>query len=131
MMHAMRMCLVFSTSLFIFGCAHDGPGLRMMNERAEYSDEAPETSELNLQASAALGEEGQLAVRPEPRVALVWIHPQRLSDREHFWGAWLSLRLEDEHWEAKSSSDLEQDSPASKPKDGKMRVKKRKALKAH
>jgi len=102
----------------------------MMNERAEYSDEAPETSELNLQASAALGEEGQLAVPPEPRVALVWIHPQRLSDREHFWGAWLSLRLEDEHWEAKSSSDLEQDSPATKPKDGKMHVKKRKALKA-
>ena len=116
-MHAMRMSLAFSTSLLLFGCAHEGPGLRMMNDRAEYNDEAPETSELNLGASGGLGEAGSLKPRPEPRVAQVWVYPQRLSNREHFWGAWISLRLEDEHWEAKSPDKFEQPPPAARPKD--------------
>lgn len=116
-MRAMRMSLAFLTSLLAFSCAHDEPTLRMMSDRAEYGDEAPETSDLNLGASGALGEVGQLAPRAEPRVAQVWVYPQRLSNREHFWGAWISLRLEDEHWEARSPEKLEQAPPAARPKD--------------
>lgn len=116
-MHAMRTSLAFLTSLMLFGCAHDGPGLRLMNERAEYDNEAPETSELNLSASGALGDSESPQPRPEPRVAQVWIHPQRLSNHEHFWGAWISLRLEEEHWEAKSLDKFEQQAPLGKPKD--------------
>jgi hypothetical protein len=97
----------------------------MMDERASYSDNAPETSELNLSSSQAIGEEGKLLARPEPRVAQVWIYPQRLSDHEHFWGAWLSLRLEDHHWEAASSAMFEQASPLSRPNDNKQLSKGR------
>ena len=124
-MAAIRMSLAFLTSLNLFGCAHDGPGLRMMNDRAEYGDEAAETSELNLEVSGALGEEGQLRERPEPRVAQIWVHPQRISNREHFWGAWISLRLEDEQWEAHSLDKFEQRAPKSSPKDDGSKRKRR------
>jgi len=117
-MHATRMLLAFLTSfLLLAGCAHDGPTLRLMNDRAEYEDEATETSELNLGSSGALGEVGKLKARPEPRVAHIWVHPQRISGREHFWGAWISLNLEDDHWEAKTLDRFEQAQPTAKPKD--------------
>lgn len=124
-MTVIRMSLVFFSSLCQFGCAHDGPGLRMMNDRAEYDDLVPETSELNLEFSGALGEAGQLKQRPEPRVAQIWVHPQRISNREHFWGAWISVRLEDEQWEAQSLDQFEQAAPKSRPKDdGSMRKRR-------
>lgn len=126
MTHVIRMSLAFSISMALFGCAHDGPGLRMMNDRAEYSDEAPETSELNLESSTALGEEGKLLARPEPRIAEVWIYPQRLSDREYFWGAWMSLRLEDEQWEGNSMIHREPSPPTARPKNGSPYKKKAK-----
>lgn len=110
MTHAMRMSLVFLINAVLFGCAHDDPQ-RLMNERAEYEDEAPETSELNLSVSGAIGEAGKLPPRPEPRIAHVWVHPQRISEREHFWGAWVSLRLEDENWSAASASAMEPAEP--------------------
>lgn len=88
-----RMSLAFSISAFSMSCSH-GPSLRMMNERAEYADDAPESSELNLEASKALGEEGDLASEPAPRIAQVWVYPQRLSRSEYFRGAWISLRVD-------------------------------------
>jgi len=97
----------------------------MMNERAQYADEAPETSELNLSTSGALGEAGKLPPRPEPRVALVWVYPQRLSENEHFWGAWVSLRLDDDHWEAKTASKLEPAAPSNPRKVKKHPPKKK------
>lgn len=117
MTHALRTSLAFLSSAVLFGCARDEPQ-RMMNERAEYEDEAPETSELNLGVSGALGEEGKLPPRPEPRIAHVWVYPQRISDREHFWGAWVSLRLEADQWSAATASALEPAEPqkATKPK---------------
>ena len=111
MTHALRMSLAFLTSaVLLSGCAHDDPQ-RMMNERAEYEDEAPETSDLNLSVSGALGEPGKLPPRPEPRIANVWVHPQRISEREHFWGAWVSLRLEDDQWNAASAKAMEPAEP--------------------
>ena len=121
----MNMSLALWTSVFLYGCAHDGPGLRMLDERSEYGDGAPETSELSLGSGAALGEAGKLPARSEPRIAQVWIYPQRLSDREHFWGAWLSLRLEDDHWEAKPMYQQEQEPPTTVPK-GRTPLKRKK-----
>lgn len=117
-MHAMRMSLAFLTSLVLVSCAHDEPTLRLMNDRAEYTDEAPETSELNIESSGALGEAGSLGARPEPRVAHIWFSPQRISAREHFWGAWVSLNLDEDHFEARTLDRFEQPQPVAKPKDG-------------
>lgn len=122
-----RMLLVFLTSLALFGCAHDGPGIKMMEERAEYADDAPEASELNLSVSGALGEAGNLGNRPEPRVAQIWVSPQRISSREHFWGTWVSLCLEGECWQARSLDKFEQPAPMVRPKDGGQSPKRRRS----
>jgi hypothetical protein len=98
----------------------------MLNDRSEYEDNAPESSELNLGSSGALGEAGKMPKRLEPRIAQVWIYPQRLSEREHFWGAWLSLRIEDDHWEAKSMTIQEQEPPVIVPKGAHLVVKRKK-----
>lgn len=116
-MHVLRMSLAFLTSLVLVSCAHDGPTLSLLNERAEYGDEAPETSELNLGSSGALGEVGSPNARPEPRVAHIWVHKQPISAREQFWGAWVSLNLEDDYWEAKTFDRFEQPQPMARPKD--------------
>jgi hypothetical protein len=126
MKRVMNMSLALLTSGLIFGCAHDGRGLRMLDEMAEYGDNAPETSELSLGSSGALGEAGKMPKRSEPRIAQVWIYPQRLSEREHFWGAWLSLRIEDEHWDAKPMAEMEQEPPATVPKGAHLPVKRKK-----
>lgn len=125
-MHASHTLLVFLTSAALAGCAHDEPGLKLMNERSEYQDEAPETSELNLGSSEALGNEGNPKPRPEPRVAMIWVHPQKISDREQFWGAWVSLRLEGENWESATNAELEPGRGPATPKDNALPVRKRK-----
>ncbi len=129
MMHVIRILLAFSTSVIIVSCAHDGPGLRVMNERSEYADDAPESTTLNLGTADAVSEIGGGKPRPEPRVAQIWVHPQRLSDREQFWGAWITLRLEGENWQAETATALEPEDVATKPKDHATRIKKQKSVK--
>lgn len=46
--------LAFLTSLFVAGCAHDEPGLRMLNDRAEYDLSGPEASLPNLDSSEVI-----------------------------------------------------------------------------
>ena len=118
MTHAKRMLAAFLTSAFWVACAHDEPDQRMMHERAAYVDDAPEATELKLATSAAVAEDGKLLPRPEPRIAEVWVYPQRLSNHEYFWGAWVSLRLEDEQWEAGSMTQHEPARPRTRPKNG-------------
>lgn len=117
MTHARRMSVVFLTSVLWFGCAHDEPLQRTMHERADYEAALPEAATLNLQSSAAVAADGKFLARPEPRIAEVWVYPQRLSENEYFWGAWVSIRLEDEQWEAQSMTQREPSSPKKRPKN--------------
>lgn len=117
MTHAKRMLAAFLTSLLWVACAHNEPAQRMMHERAAYADDAPEATDLNLASSAAVAGAGKLLPRPEPRVAEVWVYPQRLSNHEYFWGAWVSLRLEDEQWESGSITQHEPTRPSARPKN--------------
>ncbi len=86
-------------------------------------DEAAETTELNLGTTNALNEAGSIRPRPEPKVAMVWLHLQRISEREHFWGAWVSLRLEDKHWESATVDQYESEPSSSRPNDSMIREK--------
>lgn len=118
-MHVSHILLASLTSIAcgLSGCVHDEPTLKMMNERAEYQDEAAESSDLSLGSTETINEEGQKKQRPEPRIAMIWVHPQRISEREQFWGGWLSLRLEQEYWQPSTADAFEPAAPKKGIKD--------------
>jgi len=73
----------------------------MLEVRADYDGkDKNEASELKLGDNLALHDTGGVPpVRTTPKTAQIWIFPHETPSKEYFWGGWISVVVEGDHWE--------------------------------
>ena len=99
MMRSLMLPVYLSSIILAVSCAHDDtPSLRMLDARADYQASEPEAQTLAL-ATAAKDEGSNAPVRLPPKIANIWMHAHETSEREYFWGGWLSVVVAGESWD--------------------------------
>ena len=78
------------------GCVSRAPSLRMLDTRAGYNDN-PDDEEVALYQKGKHAQDTVLK-RSGPRVAKVYIFPHELPTKDYFWGAYVSLLIEQDQW---------------------------------
>lgn len=84
-------------SLLISACSlNRAASLRMLDERAQYEGLAPVP---NLTEGGLEGFRGRpTPARTRTRVAMVRVHPHELPNHDYFWGGWISVLVDPDHW---------------------------------
>lgn len=100
------------------GCMNRAPSLRMLDARARYTSESKDAATLQLMVSP---QDGAVPVKSEPQVRKVWIHPFEMETGDYFWGGYMSLVTEGDHWvfhhpEIENPNDLKKPLPPPKTK---------------
>lgn len=84
-------------SLFLVSCASRAPSLNMLEERADYESSDPQQMRF-YQAGSDGFTQSKVPVRSAAKVSAIYIYPHELPDHSYFWGAWLSVVTEKDHW---------------------------------
>jgi len=93
-MKAFTPILLAFLSSIVSGCAtKKGPSL--LEERAGYAA-APPAMSLAGNRNARY-----VPTRVPEKVIVAWLHAKELPSKDYFWGAWLSVVVEQETWEVK------------------------------
>jgi hypothetical protein len=69
------------------GCAHRAPTKRMLDHRAGYDVDIADAENLLPDSN-----------RKVVKSAVAWIHPNRLPSGDQFWGAWISIKIDEPGW---------------------------------
>ncbi len=98
------LLIVCLTSIGPVACLHRADSLRMLEVRADYDEkEQQEIGQLKLadgQKPNATVDNGPL--RSAPKTAHIWIFPHETPSKEYFWGGWISVVVEGDHWQIES-----------------------------
>jgi hypothetical protein len=72
--------------------------LRMLDERAAYESDS-EPHRVSIEERGIDGfKHSPVPTRSRARVAAVYAHPHEMPNHDYFWGSWLSLVVEEDHW---------------------------------
>lgn len=103
-----HILVVFSISGYLAGCAHQSPGLKVLEERADYAanDEDPElsigsTSKVNDVGPCLVPTKTAVPLRPGSKVKVAWLHGHEMATGDWFWGSCISVVYDHERWEMK------------------------------
>ncbi len=88
MMHKFILILVaLLNNLLFVGCASTSPGMKILEERANYS-EVKKTEEVKRKSFSRSGS----------LVKKAWLFPHEMPTGDYFGGAWLHLVVTEERW---------------------------------
>ena len=98
----MRALLCISAVLtisLISGCGsmNRADSNNMLESRSAYR--ADGLSELSLNERGVEGfKEHPTPTRTRAKIAAVYVHPHEMPNHDYFWGAWLSVVIDEDHW---------------------------------
>ncbi len=72
------------------GCAHTSPGMKILEERANYQEMK------NVQIS-----DKKYSARSGSQVKMAWLYPHEMPTGDYFGGAWLHLVVKEDRWNVK------------------------------
>ena len=80
---AMLLALLISLT----ACVHRAPSERMLDYRAGYDMDI-------IQGETLVRDSSRRTVKS----VIAWVHPERLPSGDHFWGAWVSVKIDEPGW---------------------------------
>jgi hypothetical protein len=105
----MKHLFILVLTLMAVGCLHRAESENLLEARADYlGKEKAEASALKL-SSAEIKRNAVTGapVRTPPKVAHIWIYPHETPNKEYFWGGWISVVVEGDHWQTPNQKDPE------------------------
>ena len=87
MQRYIHILLVSLISLNFFGCAHNGEGVGILEDRSGYNESLSKT------------DNKPPIKRTRGKVKKAWLHAHEMPTGDYFAGAWIYLLVEDNKWE--------------------------------
>ena len=91
--YRINILVVLLSSLIFSACSSKQPKFEVLDERAGYQSHRPALSQIDKNSS-------NHPSRSDAELVSVYMHPHEMPSGDYFLGAWLSLVVQGEHWNA-------------------------------